>query len=68
MAHLKFNGEIVRDGAGFAVKIEIGDVSTQAEAAEIGRFLHDTICHHFESKGATLLQSAQRKPRLIPAH
>jgi hypothetical protein len=65
MAHLKFNGEIVRDGDGFAVKVEIAGVPTQAEASQIGKLLHDMISDHFESRGAVLLQSAERKPGLI---
>lgn len=66
MAHLKFNGEIVPDGNGFAVKVEIAGIPNQGEAQQIGKFLHETICGHFESRGAVLLHSgADRKPGLI---
>jgi hypothetical protein len=66
MAHLKFNGEIVREGNGFAIKIEIGQIPSMAEAQQIGKFLHEAVTEHFESRGAVLLQSApERKPGLI---
>lgn len=65
MAHLKFDGEVVRDGEGFAVKIEIAGIPNQAEAQQIAKFLHDTISDHFESRGAVLLESAAKKPGLI---
>lgn len=70
MAHLKFSGEIVRQGSKFAVKVEIGQIPNQAEAQGIGEFLHDTLSQFFESRGAVLMHGASEPERklILDAH
>lgn len=61
----KFNGEIGQEADGsYSVKVELVGLPTRSDAQEIGKFLHETITGHFESRGARLLDTAP-KPKII---
>ena len=61
----KFNGEIGKDADGsFSVKIELVGLQAMSDAQEVGKFLHETVMQYVESRGARVLNAAE-KPRII---